>query len=119
MLSRPSAPRAKKAAENAVLKDRGVKGIKQTSAESAEMSEASYIVTKSIYDNAVTPAGYKSTSSGKTPKWAKMLAVLDDNSISTEDKLKFVNAEADRKTPFKTVSEARKYYEDDKKKDKK
>ncbi len=74
---------------------------------------------KTVYDNAKTPDGYKATEAGNAPGWAKALAVLDNNSISDALKLEYINKKSGRKEPFKTLAEARKYYEKEKAKDKK
>ena len=109
---------AKKAAETAVLKERGVE-VKQTKAEKAKLDEVTYLTAKSVYDNAETPKGYKTTASGETSKWAKMLAVINDGTLSNADKLKFINAESGKNEPFKNLNEAKEYYEKDKEKAKK
>jgi uncharacterized protein YbjQ (UPF0145 family) len=113
---------AKQAAENAVLRMRGGESrskIKQTSAEKAGLSPTTYVVAYSVYDNATTPSGYNATDSGNTPTWAKMLAVINNSSISNADKLKFVNGKSGRDEEFKTLDEAKAHYEKSKEKAKK
>ena len=109
---------AKIAAENTVREMRG-EDVKATGAKAAGMDPVAYSSAKTIFDTAETPKGYNTTAAGNTPKWAKMLAVLNDKSLSSSDKLKFVNAESGKKTAFKNVSEAREYYNGEKSKDKK
>lgn len=109
---------AKTTAENAVRELRG-DNTKNTGAAKAGMDPSAYSVAKVIYDTAVTPSGYKTTASGDTPKWAKMMAILDDKSLSKVDKLKFINAEAGLKEDFKTLDAARSYYTESKNKAKK
>jgi uncharacterized protein YbjQ (UPF0145 family) len=113
---------AKQAAENAVLRMRGGESrskIKETSAEKAGLSPTAYVVAYSVYDNATTPSGYNATDSGNTPTWAKMLAVINNSSISNADKLKFVNGKSGRDEEFKTLDDAKAYYEKSKEKAKK
>jgi hypothetical protein len=111
---------AKTAAENAVLRSAGLGDkLEESKAEQVKMPESTYILAKAIYDNAETPKGYNTTNAGNTPKWAKMLAVLDDDSFDNKDKLAFVNANSGLKESFKTFSAARTYYLDQKQKDKK
>ena len=112
---------AKQTATNTILKKRGGKSkekIKLTSAEKAGMQPATYVIANTVYENAKTPQGYNATAAGNTPTWAKMLAVIDDSSFSSAEKLTFVNAKSTKKEDFKTLDEARKYYEKDKADDK-
>ena len=83
-------------------------------------SEAkTYYTAKGIYDNATTPAGYKTTDAGNTPGWAKALAVINDSSLSNSEKLWYINEVSGRNSDFQTLSEARDYYTDKKEKAKK
>ena len=112
---------AKQTATNTILKKRGGKSkekIKPTSAEKAGMQPATYVIANTVYENAKTPQGYNATASGNAPTWAKMLAVIDDSSFSNAEKLTFVNAKSTKKEDFKSLDEARKYYEKDKEDDK-
>lgn len=109
---------AKRDAENAVRSERG-ETVKKTDAQEAGMDESKYVIATSIYSNAKTPNGYKTTSSGVAPTWAKMLAVLNDSSLSKSDRLKFVNAKSGKNEDFKTWDEAVEYYTGQKEKAKK
>ena len=100
---------AKKAAENAVRAERG-ETIKETDAQKARMDPAKFVIASSAYDNATTPSGYNSTPNGSAPKWAQMLAVLDDKSVNNSTKLEFINAHSGRNDEFQAVDEARTYY---------
>lgn len=71
---------------------------------------------KNVYENAKTPEGYKKTEAGNTPGWAKMLALLDDKSVNDDLKLEYINKVCGLKEDFSSLSDARKYYEDKKKK---
>lgn len=100
---------AKKTAMNAVRSERGV-SVDPTDAENAGMDASKYIIANTTYTNAVTPKGYKTTSTGNTPTWAKMLAVLDDDSLSKNERLEFVNAKSGKNEDFKDWKEAKDYY---------
>ena len=90
-----------------------------TEAEEDAKLDIKYSSAKDVYDNAKTPDGYKTTETGNTPVWAKMLALLDSKSVSDTIKLEYINRVSGRKEPYASLGEARSYYEDSKKKAKK
>ena len=106
---------AKIAAANAVRDLRGVE-VEASDSAKAGLNPVTFTTMSSVYDNAETPSGYEKTSSGKSPKWAKMLGVINDSSFSTTDRLAYVNAMSGHTTEYKTLDEAKEYYEGEKEK---
>ena len=105
---------AKTAAEDEVRKLRGEK-VEGTKADEAGLDTATFSAAKTLYDTAEAPSWYdvyNDDGEQKIPNWAKMQAVLDDRTLTKDERLKFVNAISTKKEKFESFDEAVAYYDE-------
>ena len=104
---------AKDTAANAIRKLRGNE-IDQTDAAKAGMNPATYAEAYSVYSSAKAPKWFTDIDGNedKQPDWAKMQAVLNNDTLSEKDRLTFANAHSGRTEDFESFDEAVQYYDD-------